>query len=453
MSVINQMLKDLDKRQQGHQLRNIAPHQLQYAGQARASKSWILVSLISLALGALAVYVLQNWPHSSQAEAEHVLLPATPVDAPSAAPALASTPSASIPSVSVKDESVMAKDESGKVKSETAMTTPPQMASPHDRQSPTTEPQRGEYSAAPTTAAVDAHAIATKNAVASSPAPVTSSGVSSAAAMPVVTPEPSAAVVSANSAMVNTNTAMVSANTALESAASRAAVNSLGAANVSGAVNTANTASAAYPQAERAMTVTEVSLTPPQLAQKQLALAKAAEGQGELRQAINHYQQALTLTPGLHAARKQQAALLYGQEQWSQASAVLAQGILLYPQQFEFALLLARVHQAKGDGVEALASLELIPDDHELARQKWLAQTDLAQKQGQFALAEQAYRKLLQQEPRQGKWWMGLAYALDSQQQYHHARQAYRTALTHAGLSSQATAFVEQRLTQLGDSQ
>lgn len=453
MSVINQMLKDLDKRQQGHQLRNIAPHQLQYAGQARASKSWILVSLISLALGALAVYVLQNWPHSSQAEVEHVLLPATPVAAPSAAPALASTPSASIPSVSVKDESVMAKDESGKVKSETAMTTPPQMASPHERQSPTTEPQRGEYSAAPTTAAVDARAIATKNAVASSPTPVTSSGVSSAAATLVVTPEPSAAVVSANSAMVNTNTAMVSANTALKSAASRAAVNSLGAANVSGAVNTANTTSAAYPQAERAMTVTEVSLTLPQLAQKQLALAKAAEGQGELRQAINHYQQALTLTPGLHAARKQQAALLYGQEQWSQASAVLAQGILLYPQEFEFALLLARVQQAKGDGVEALASLELIPDDHELARQKWLAQTDLAQKQGQFALAEQAYRKLLQQEPRQGKWWMGLAYALDSQQQYHHARQAYRTALTHAGLSSQATAFIEQRLTQLGDSQ
>ncbi|MGL5907613.1 MAG: tetratricopeptide repeat protein, partial [Shewanella sp.] len=310
-----------------------------------------------------------------------------------------------------------------------------------------------EYSAAPTTAAVDARAIATKNAVASSPALVTSSGVSAAAATPVATPEPSAAVVSANSAMVNTNTAMVSANTALESAASSAAVNSLGAANVSGAVNTANTASAAYPQAERAMTVTEVSLTPPQLAQKQLALAKAAEGQGELRQAINHYQQALTLTPGLHAARKQQAALLYGQEQWSQASAVLAQGILLYPQEFEFALLLARVQQAKGDGVEALASLELIPDDHELARQKWLAQTDLAQKQGQFALAEQAYRKLLQQEPRQGKWWMGLAYALDSQQQYHHARQAYRTALTHAGLSSQATAFIEQRLTQLGDSQ
>lgn len=434
MSVINQMLKDLDKRQQGHQLRNIAPQQLQYAGQARASKSWILVSLISLALGALAVYVLQNWPHSPQAEVEHILLPATPVDAPLAAPALAS-----IPSVSVKDESVMAKDESGKVKSETAMTTPPQMASPHDRQSPTTEPQRGEYSAAPTTAAVDARAIATKNAVASSPTPVTSSGVSAAAATPVATPEPSAAV--------------VSANTALESAASSPAVNSLSAANVSGAVNTANTASAAYPQAERAMTVTEVSLTPPQLAQKQLALAKAAEGQGELRQAINHYQQALTLTPGLHAARKQQAALLYGQEQWSKASAVLAQGILLYPQEFEFALLLARVQQAKGDGVEALASLELIPDDHELARQKWLAQTDLAQKQGQFALAEQAYRKLLQQEPRQGKWWMGLAYALDSQQQYHHARQAYRTALTHAGLSSQATAFIEQRLTQLGDSQ
>ncbi|MGL5358177.1 MAG: tetratricopeptide repeat protein, partial [Shewanella sp.] len=137
----------------------------------------------------------------------------------------------------------------------------------------------------------------------------------------------------------------------------------------------------------------------------------------------------------------------------SEASAVLAQGVLLYPQEFEFALLLARVQQAQGKGALALESLELIPDEHSLARQKWLAQTDLAQKQGQFALAERAYRQLLQQEPRQGRWWMGLAYALDSQQQYPKARQAYRSALTHAGLSPQAIAFIEQRLTQLGDSQ
>ena len=127
--------------------------------------------------------------------------------------------------------------------------------------------------------------------------------------------------------------------------------------------------------------------------------------------------------------------------------------MLLFQQQLDFALLLARVQQASGQADLALVTLANIPDTHPLARQKWMAQSDLAQKLGQFSLSEQAYRQLLQQEPQQAKWWMGLAYALDSQQQFPQARQAYRTALGHRGLSAQASAFIEQRLTQLGDSQ
>ncbi|MGL6123177.1 MAG: tetratricopeptide repeat protein, partial [Shewanella sp.] len=124
-----------------------------------------------------------------------------------------------------------------------------------------------------------------------------------------------------------------------------------------------------------------------------------------------------------------------------------------YPQEYDYPLLLARVQHSMGNTDFALDTLAQIPDSHELARQKWLAQSDLAQQQGQFALAEQAYRKLLRHEPLQAKWWMGLAYALDSQQHFAKASQAYSTALSHAGLSAQASAFIEQRLTQLGDSQ
>ncbi|MGL5390100.1 MAG: tetratricopeptide repeat protein, partial [Shewanella sp.] len=66
MSVINQMLKDLDKRQQGHQLSHITPHQLQYVERTRPAKHWILLSLLSLVLGALALYVLQSWTGAQQ---------------------------------------------------------------------------------------------------------------------------------------------------------------------------------------------------------------------------------------------------------------------------------------------------------------------------------------------------------------------------------------------------
>lgn len=207
------------------------------------------------------------------------------------------------------------------------------------------------------------------------------------------------------------------------------------------------------PKEQGQMAITEVKLTPKQLAKKRFTLASEAERDGKLKDAISYYEQTLALEPSMHEARKQLAALHYGQGQLAKASEVLQQGMLLFPQQLDFALLLARVQQAAGQADLALVTLANIPDTHPLARQKWMAQSDLAQKLGQFSVSEQAYRQLLQQEPQQAKWWMGLAYALDSQQQFTQARQAYRTALGHRGLSAQASAFIEQRLTQLGDSQ
>ena len=54
-------------------------------------------------------------------------------------------------------------------------------------------------------------------------------------------------------------------------------------------------------------------------------------------------------------------------------------------------------------------------------------------------------------ESTQSRWWMGLGYALDSQQKYPQAAQAYRSALSYEGLSTSAMTFIEQRLDQLGE--
>ncbi|MGL5360973.1 MAG: tetratricopeptide repeat protein, partial [Shewanella sp.] len=305
MSVINQMLKDLDKRQQGHQLSHITPHQLQYVERTRPAKHWILLSLLSLVLGALALYVLQSWTGAQQGS-QDAAMPSTS--------ALAS---------------------SGALSSKGAL---PSMAA--------AKPSSAETSASADTASpaganatLGTHSAARANSGDINPAPTLSAEAS--------------AVSGIQRAAANTPGAIVSA-----SAVSAPILESAPVPTPAPAATPAATSPAAH---SGAMAVTEVNLTPKQLAQKQLVLAKSAEGRGELREALSHYQQALTFNPGLHAARKQQAALLYGQEQLSEASAVLAQGVLLYPQEFEFALLLARVQQAQGKGALALESLELIP--------------------------------------------------------------------------------------------
>lgn len=200
-----------------------------------------------------------------------------------------------------------------------------------------------------------------------------------------------------------------------------------------------------------AMAVTEVKLTPAALAQKRFALGQTAQNEGQLAQAQEYFSEAIRLDPSLHQARQHLAALYYGQGRLGDADDTLAQGRVLYPEHVDYALLQARVYEASGAIDKALAVLTTIPDEHELAVQKWTMQSHLAQQVQQFTLAEQSYRQLARVEPNQAKWWMGLAYALDSQQEFLLAKQAYRQALALNGLSASAIAFIDQRLAQLGD--
>ena len=198
------------------------------------------------------------------------------------------------------------------------------------------------------------------------------------------------------------------------------------------------------------MAVKEVKLTPQQLAQKQMILANDAQQQGLHSDALTYYKAALSYNPALHQARRQAAALYYGQNKLSEAALLLKQGQLLFPQEYEYALLLARVQQSAGQNKQALSSLAQIPDTSPLAVKKWHQQSDLAQKEQNFPIAEQSFRQLAKNEPSQGRWWMGLGYALDAQNNYTEAKNAYNQALAQGNLSSQAQAYVDNRLVQLG---
>ena len=390
MSVINKMLQDLDKRQQGHELSNVIQPQIQYLARSNSYFNGLLFCVFSLLLGGGVVYGWQTFM-------------ATPVEA---TPTLTSehNPLTSARTDPVPVDSVVWKPTSASLDSV----------------------------ATPVKVTIAARAEIGSNAQITMP-------VFAAEQLAIPVPETDLEPESEQESESDMSLEFVDDMPANDDHNQPDSISGV-------AANTA-------PKAQGKMAITEVTLTPQQLANKRFALANEAQKDGQLNRAIDYYEQTLALDPGMHEARKQLAALHYGQNQLAQSSDLLQQGLISYPQEVDFALLLARVQQASAQPSLALATLANIPDTHLLARQKWMAQSDIAQKLGQFSLAEQAYRQLLQQEPLQAKWWMGLAYALDSQQQFTQARQAYRTALGHRGLSAQASAFIEQRLTQLGDSQ
>ncbi|MCS6101230.1 tetratricopeptide repeat protein [Shewanella baltica] len=454
MSVINKMLQDLDKRQQGHELSNVAQPQVQYLARRRSSSHWLLLCGVSLLLGGGAVYGWQFFMAkpaeatvSSQAQEQHTLTAQTEsvqIDSVASKESSPSVDAAAEPLKLATAQKIAAatanSEEFEPSASDVASSQAPELGTAkeaeHEQQAQSqSQPQQKPQADVSLALAADKVDTVSEPSHSQPSHSQPDSATSSVRSAEVTVAAPSVLMMSERASVAADNEGHASNGLNVQEVKANAGTNRLA------------------PKEQGQMAITEVKLTPKQLAKKRFTLASEAERDGKLKEAISYYEQTLGFDPSMHEARKQLAALHYGQGQLAKASEVLQQGMLLFPQQLDFALLLARVQQAAGQADLALATLANIPDTHPLARQKWMAQSDLAQKLGQFSVSEQAYRQLLQQEPQQAKWWMGLAYALDSQQQFTQARQAYRTALGHRGLSAQASAFIEQRLTQLGDSQ
>lgn len=455
MSVINKMLQDLDKRQQGHELSNVAQPQVQYLARRRSSSHWLLFCGVSLLLGGGAVYGWQFFmakpaeaTASAQVQEQHRFTAKTEpvrIDSVASNESAPNVDAAAEPlklATTQKIAAVMTanSEEFEPSATEVASSQAPELGTAkeveHEQQAQSQSQPQQKPQADVSLALADDKVDTVSEPSHSQPShSQPSSATSSVRSAEVTVAAPSALMMSERASVAADNEGNASNGLNVQEVKADAGTNRLA------------------PKEQGQMAITEVKLTPKQLAKKRFTLASEAERDGKLKEAISYYEQTLGFDPSMHEARKQLAALHYGQGQLAKASEVLQQGMLLFPQQLDFALLLARVQQAAGQADLALVTLANIPDTHPLARQKWMAQSDLAQKLGQFSVSEQAYKQLLQQEPQQAKWWMGLAYALDSQQQFTQARQAYRTALGHRGLSAQASAFIEQRLTQLGDSQ
>lgn len=215
---------------------------------------------------------------------------------------------------------------------------------------------------------------------------------------------------------------------------------------------TQSTSGAAKPSQAK-MSVTQVSLTPAELSQKKLQQGQQAKELGQLDKAMSAYAEALRLNDANHNARQELAALFYGRGELDKAAVLLRQGAENYPQQPTFWLLLARVQKARSELPLALASLQQIADGSELGREKWLLQAEIGQSLKDWPLVQQSYLSLIRQDASQGRWWLGLAYAQDASGDYDAAKASYQEALKRQGLSSDARDYIENRLAQIGGRQ
>ena len=177
---------------------------------------------------------------------------------------------------------------------------------------------------------------------------------------------------------------------------------------------------------------------------------KLAEA-GDKQAAIASLTKLLSYYPDYDDARVALAAITLENGNVILARKIIDDGLAMSPDYLPLIELKARLLTSEGKVKEALMVLQseqpLIteaPDYHALI-------AALYNRQSNYSLSAEIYKKLVIINPHAGSWWFGLGVSLDKLGRNQDAVYAYTKAATEGRLNAQAMAFLQSRLQTLQD--
>jgi MSHA biogenesis protein MshN len=168
--------------------------------------------------------------------------------------------------------------------------------------------------------------------------------------------------------------------------------------------------------------------------------------QGATAEAMAGLQAALRLDGRHLAARQALLSLLVEQRHWPEAQALAAEGLSLDPTQTGWAMALARLQVEQGQLADAEATLVRHGGAATAQADYQAFHALLLQKLQRPKEAAEHFRTALAIRPSEGRWWYGLAAALEQDQHPAEAREAYLKAREAGNLPPELAALVDQRL-------
>lgn len=199
----------------------------------------------------------------------------------------------------------------------------------------------------------------------------------------------------------------------------------------------------------RSLAIEKVQLSPEQ--QKDLLKNKAqkAEAIGKLNQAVSYWQQVRQLEPSRSEAYLELARLAQIQRNDASAVQILEQASAAGVQDPKLSMALATLALKQQDWSKALSYLQYEPDIFNYTDFYALKAAAL-QKTSQHAQAVQVFQQLARQQPEQARWWLGMALSYDAMSQTEQALHAYRqVAVNGFGLSAESLDYVKKRIAAL----
>jgi Tfp pilus assembly protein PilF len=168
--------------------------------------------------------------------------------------------------------------------------------------------------------------------------------------------------------------------------------------------------------------------------------------QGNLTKAQLLLSQLVVKYPEYTSARESLVKILLEQDKQLQADMVLQVGLQQKPLYPPYAELKARILVKEGKMTDAINLLQKSapainsnPDYHAFI-------AALYQRQGQSLLAAKLYEQLIPLEPENGVWWMGLGIAYENLGKHSEALQAYARADRIDQLNPELKAYIESRI-------
>jgi MSHA biogenesis protein MshN len=197
------------------------------------------------------------------------------------------------------------------------------------------------------------------------------------------------------------------------------------------------------------MTVSRRQLTTEELVQNKLASAEKAINTNQITRAEKLFEEVLILQPANKESRKKLAALWFGRKSYQQAINLLSQGIDIDKQDADLRMLKAQIQLKQGQHKGAHRTLIALPRIQQQDYQLMLA--NVAQQIEAYQDAIMAYKVLITMQPYSGKWHLGLAIVYDRNSQFSLAEKEYALSLSKNDLSSASAEFATQRLQALGE--
>ena len=181
---------------------------------------------------------------------------------------------------------------------------------------------------------------------------------------------------------------------------------------------------------------------------QQLKRAKQALEFALYDDAINDLTAILQTQPEHIEARNLLAATYFQQQDVLMAQQLLVAGIKINPEVVQWRTMLSKIliMQQEYEGVLKLLIAELEPQAN---LEFWILKGTAAQNAQQHQIALASFTQLTQLQPQQAKWWLALATSKDALGEFADAKHLYKVALDLGGLNAVMTQHALQRLVAL----